>query len=180
MPLTLQRFAATAAALVFGLTACGNQREAASPSPATLSPANKAATAQLAKRLMAEDAAATREHRQEMARLIVAGVAGYREHDRTISLLLHIQNKSAKTIRLFDAGLNVHTLAPDRRVGLAEVETERIIPPHASVEFWLPLRYLRFGEDAGTMRLAQGKPKHIALDVTEIKYTDGTDAGYDD
>lgn len=39
---------------------------------------------------------------------------------------------------------------------------------------------MRFGEDAGSMRLAQGQPKRIELDVKEITYTDRTDARYDD
>jgi hypothetical protein len=114
-----------------------------------------------------------------MARLISVTVSRTRDTDRTISLLLTLRNRSAKTIRSLDAGLEVHDTS-GRRIGLTELRLSKPIPSHGTVTFWYSLRYLRFDEDAGTMRLAAGKPKTARVDVTEIKYADGTDAGYDD
>lgn len=114
-----------------------------------------------------------------MERLIEASVPRTRDADRTITLYVRLHNRSAKTIRALEAGLYVHD-ASGKRIGLTEIGIEKPIAPHGTLEFWYPLRYVRFSEDAGTMRLAAGKPKNIRMDVTEIKYADGTDAGYDD
>ena len=114
-----------------------------------------------------------------MGHLIESSVTKTRDEDRTISLFVHLQNKSAKTIESLDAGLEVHD-SSGTRIGLAEITIARTIAPHASAAFWYPMRYVRFGEDTGTMRLAAGKPKTVRMDVTEIKYADDSDAGYDD
>lgn len=114
-----------------------------------------------------------------MARLIDAQVLDTRDAGRVISLYTRLSNKSAKTIASLDAGITVYD-ASGRRIGLTEIHLPRTVPPRAGVAFWYPMRYLRFSEDAGTMRLAAGKPKHVEIDVTEIKYADGSDAGYDD
>ena len=114
-----------------------------------------------------------------MARLIDSSVTKTRDADRTISLLVRLHNKSGKTIEALDAGLEVHD-ASGTRIGLAEISIAHPLAAHATAAFWYPMRYVRFGEDTGTMRLAAGKPKHVQMDVTEIKYADGTDAGYDD
>lgn len=114
-----------------------------------------------------------------MARLIDANVPQTRDADRTISLYVHLHNRSAKPIRSLEAGLEVHDSA-GKRIGLTEIGIEKPIAAHGTLAFWYPVRYVRFSEDAGTMRLAAGKPKTIQMDVTEIKYADGTDAGYDD
>jgi hypothetical protein len=42
------------------------------------------------------------------------------------------------------------------------------------------MRYYRFGEDAGPLMAAKGKLKTILAQVKEIKYADGSDAGFDD
>lgn len=114
-----------------------------------------------------------------MAKRIDAHVLHAREIDRTISLLVQLHNKSAKSVTSLDSGIFVYDLS-GKRIGMTETHLAKSIPPHTTLTFWYPMRYLRFGEDAGTMRLAEGKPKRIRLDVTEIKYADGSDAGYDD
>lgn len=114
-----------------------------------------------------------------MAKLIDATVSQTRDVDRTISLFIRLQNRSSKAIKSLDAGLEIHD-ASGARVGMSEIHLSRAIRAHASSAFWYPMRYLRFGEDAGTMRMAAGKPKTVEMDVTEIKYADGSDAGYDD
>ena len=160
---------------------CARHTEAAAtPPPAVLSEANKAKAYAVGLQLAAQDRAADKAHRAEMARLIDAAVLRTREQDRTLSLLLRLHNKSAKAVRSIGAGLEVRDPA-GKRLGLAEIDDAPVrIAPHATVTAWEPIRYVRFGEDAGTMRLAAGKPKRIDLQIIELKYADGTDAGYDD
>lgn len=162
-----------AAALTAALAACAN------PSRPVLTAANARAAYAVGQRLAAQDRANTAEHRAEMARLIRADIPKTRDAGRTISLYVRLQNFSAKAISAIDAGLEVHD-ASGRRIGLAEIDLDKTIPPHKALAFWYPMRYLRFGEDAGTMRLAATQPKTAHMEVTEIKYSDGSDAGYDD
>ena len=119
------------------------------------------------------------KHRTEMAALLSVDVLAHRDEEHQIILTLRVHNKSRKVIRRLENGLAV-TDPAGARVGLAEFVVERTIAPQAMVTFQTPLRYLKFGEDAGTMRLAQNKPKQIALEVKEVKFAGGTDAGYDD
>lgn len=159
---------------------CARHPEAAATPPPVLSEANKAKAYAVGLQLAAQDRAADKAHRAEMARLIGARVVRSHEQDRTLSLLLRLQNKSAKAIREIGAGLEVRDPS-GKRLGLAEIDDARVgIPPHRSVSVWLPIRYVRFGEDAGTMRLAAGKPKQFDLQIVELRYADGSDAGYDD
>lgn len=131
-------------------------------------------------RLAAQDRAADKAHRDEMARLIGTSILRTRDADFALSLLLQVHNKSTKVIRRFDAGLEVDAKDSTHRLGLAEIEVNRAIRPQSTSTFWEPVRYLRFGEDSGVVEMAAGKSKNVKLEVTEIKYTDGSDAGYDD
>lgn len=162
-----------AAAFVAALTACSHG------SQATMDPQKAREAYAVGQRLAAQDREEQHEHREEMARVISSTVTQIRDADRTISLFVHLQNKTAKTVNSLDAGLEVHS-ASGARIGLAEVTIRHRVAPHGSAMFWYPMRYVRFGEDTGTMRLAAGKPKRVRMDVTEIKYADGSDAGYDD
>lgn len=163
-----------AAALAAALAACSH-----APAKPILDPVKAQQAFAVGEKLAAQDRAQQAEHREEIAKLIDARVIETRERNRTISLLIRIHNKGAKKIRTLDSGVFVNDTA-GRRVGMTEVTLSKSIAPHATIAFWYPMRYLRFGEDAGTMRLADGKRKRVTLDVTEIKYTDGSDAGYDD
>lgn len=163
-----------AAAFAAALAACSH-----APKQPALTPANAQAAYAVGQRLAAQDRERTAEHRAQMARLIHAAIPKTHDAERTISLYLRLQNLGAKPIRSLDAGLEVHD-ASGKRIGLAEIDIDKTIPPHSTLAFWYPMRYVRFGEDAGTMRLAAGKRKTVHIDVTEIKYADGTDAGYDD
>lgn len=169
-------------ALAAALNGCEHQAEAAAaPSSAqVLSAANKAKAFAVGQALAAADRKAEAEHRAEMDRLIDLSVTRIHDEDRQTTLLVTIANKSKKTISSLDAGLEIHSAATGRRVGLAEVHISRQIAAKSSATFPLALRYVRFGEDAGTMRLMEGRQKRASLEATEIKYTDGTDAGYDD
>lgn len=163
-----------AAALAAALGACSH--ETAKP---ILDPVKAQEAYAVGERLAAQDRANTTNHRAEMARLIQASVSRTREAGRTISLYVRLYNRSAKAIRSMEAGLEVHDAA-GKRIGLTEIGIEKPIAAHGTLAFWYPLRYVRFSEDAGTMRLPAGKPKTVQMNVTEIKYADGTDAGYDD
>lgn len=163
-----------AAACAAALAACSHQA-----AQSTLTPEKAREAYAVGQRLAAQDRAQNAAHRAEIASLIDATVSQSREANRTISLYVRLHNRSPKTIRDLEAGLEVHD-RHGKRIGLTEIAIEKPIAAHGTLAFWYPLRYLRFGEDAGTMRMAAGKPKTISMDVTEIKYTDGTDAGYDD
>lgn len=169
-------------ALAAALSGCEHHAEAAAaPSSAqVLSAANKAKAFAVGQALAAEDRKAETEHRSEMDRLVDLSVTGIRDEDRQITLFIKIANKSKKAIASLDAGLEIHSATTGRRVGLAEVHISRPIAANTTATFPLTLRYVRFGEDAGTMRLMEGRQKRASLEATEIKYTDGTDAGYDD
>jgi hypothetical protein len=140
---------------------------------------NEQKTYELGLRLAAQARAADARHRLAMARIVDIGVTSYRDRERALELMLRVRNKSSKTIRRLDAGIEVAD-ASHTRIGLAEFSVSPSIPPHATAELSVPVAYLRFGEDAGLLVLAAGKPKTITLDVKEIKFADGTDAGYDD
>lgn len=163
-----------AAAFAAALAACSHE----APN-ALLDPAKAKIAYAVGARLAAEDRTAQAEHREEMSRLIGARATKTRDRDRTISFLIQLQNKSAKTIASLDSGLFVYG-SSGRRIGMTEFHLFKRIRPHDVVAFWYPMRYVRFSEDAGTMRLAADKPKRVQLEVTEIKYVDGSDAGYDD
>lgn len=145
----------------------------------TLSPEKAREAYAVGRRLVAQDRDREAAHRAQMARIIDATVSQTRDVDRTISLFIRLHNKAAKAIKSLDAGLEIHD-ASGARIGLSEIHVTHAVPARGSSAFWYPMRYLRFGEDAGTMRMAAGKPKRVRMDVTEIKYTDGSDAGYDD
>lgn len=130
-------------------------------------------------KMAADERKSDAKHRAQMAGLIEVTIVRHRDEEHRIVFTLRVRNKSAKALTRFDSGLEVHDSA-GARIGLAEFRTDRNIGPHQTVTFDQPVTYLRFGEDAGTMRMAQGKRKSIALGVKEIKYADGSDAGYDD
>jgi hypothetical protein len=162
--------------------ACNHRVEAAAtPPPAqTLTAANKAIAAEVGRKLARQDRAVEAAHRAQMDRLVDASVLRIRDGDRDTAFLLRVSNKSYKPIRSFDAGLEVRLVSNGERIGLTELHVDRDIPPNGQVKFSVPLRYVRFGEDTATMRLAEGKAKRAWVEVTEIRYADGSDAGYDD
>jgi hypothetical protein len=140
---------------------------------------NEQKTYELGLRLAAQARAADARHRLQIARIMDVGITSYRDRERALELALRVRSKTPKTIRRFDSGIIVSDAA-HTRIGLAEFTVDRTIPPHATVEIVVPVAYVRFGGDAGGLVVASGKPKTIDLDVKEIKFTDGTDAGYDD
>jgi hypothetical protein len=163
-----------AAALTAAFSACS--REQAKP---LIDPAKAQQAYALGQRLAMQDREQRARHRAQMARLIEATVPKTRETGRTISLFVRLRNRSAKPITALDSGLFVFDRS-GRRIGMAEIHLTRRVGGRESVAFWYPMGYVRFGEDAGTMLLAAALPKNVRMEVTEIRYADGSDAGYDD
>ncbi len=163
-----KRYAALAAIVIaVSSTGCTKHVEAAATPPALqiLTKANRDKTHAVALALMAQDRANDAKHRAEMDRLIDADVVRSRDEDRAVSLLLRLHNKTAKTVKTIGAGLEVDDNR-GKRLGLAEVDGAAIhIQPHGTVSLWLPVRHVRFGEDAGTVRMAACKRKRIRLSV---------------
>ncbi len=181
MSLTSRLMVASALALAAFTTGCTKQTGAAAPPPpSTVSDDYKRKLAAVAQKMAAQDRTDTLAKRQAMARLIDARVVRTADDDRSFSFQLQLKNKSSKPIKTIGAGLEVHDAA-GKRIGLMEIDDAPIrIAANGTLTTWLHEPYVRFGENAGTMRLAQGKAKRIAVNIIEIKYTDGSDAGYDD
>lgn len=134
---------------------------------------------EVARRMQIEAEREDTKHRDMIARLIEAHIARTNEHDRSIDFLLHVKNLARKPIAHLELGLEVHD-ASGKRIGLAEMRTSAHVGAGTERDISIPMRYVRFGEDAGTMREAAGQAKQYDLLVKEITYTDGSDAGYDD
>lgn len=163
-----------AAVFAAALVACSYQ----SPK-AVLDPAKATVAYTVGARLAAQDRTEQAEHRKAMSRILDARVTQTKDKDRTISFFIQLRNKCDKRITSLDSGLFVYG-EDGQRIGMAELHLAKPIAAHATSAFWYPMRYVRFSEDAGTMRLAAGRPKRVRLQVTEVKYADGADAGYDD
>jgi hypothetical protein len=131
-------------------------------------------------RMAAQANADDRRHKAMLAKLIAPAVALVSEDDRKIVLHFAFRNLSAKEIKKLDLGLELHDAKTGARIAMSEVHVTRDIAGHGTVAFDYPMRYYRFGEDAGPLMAAKGKPKTIVAQVKEIKYADGSDAGFDD
>lgn len=129
-------------------------------------------------RLEREDRASTLARRGAMARVIALSVARVADKASGVEIEIGVANRSDETITGFDAGLEVRDVRSRRRIGLAELHIQRRVPPHGRLSFGYPMRYVRFGEDTGSMRLARGRAKTAALDPTGVRFGDGrgTDA----
>lgn len=154
------------------LTACSAEKPA-------ISPENAAKAQAVGARLAAQEAADAAKHKAEIAKLIRAELSHVHERDRTMSLTLGIVNYTAKTVKSLEFGLEVDD-ASGKALGRAELRTAQTIGPKASASITFNFPYTKFGSGTGAVREALGKPKRYLLDVKEIKYTDGSDAGYDD
>lgn len=129
----------------------------------------------LAKQAQQHEAA----HDREIGKLMTLDVRSHHEQEHQITLTLRIQNKTGKTIKSLDCGIEVHD-RKGARVGMAEFDFDRDIPAHQMVTFDHPIKYVTFGPDAGTMRMAYLLPKTVAIDVKKVHFADGSEAGYDD
>lgn len=130
-------------------------------------------------RLQLEAEREDRAHRAALARVIDAEIVKAPERERSIEYVVRVKNLTRKTIAHIEFGLEVHD-ASGKRIGLAEMRSDAHVLARTQRDLEIPMRYVRFGEDAGPMREAAGQPKTYELLVKEIKYTDGSDAGYDD
>jgi hypothetical protein len=119
-----------AAALAAALAACSH-----APAKPILDPVKAQQAYAVGQRLAAQDRKDQAEHRKEIAKLIDARVIETRERNRTISLLVRLHNKSAKTIRTLDSGVFVYNTAGNR-IGMTEITLAKAIAPNATVAFW--------------------------------------------
>ena len=118
-------------------------------------------------------------HDRAIDKLMLLDVPAHKEQEHQIIVTMRVQNKSTKTIESLDCGI----IVADRkgaRIGMAEFDFDRKIAPHQTLTFDHAIRYVTFGPDAGSMRLAYQRPKTVEVDVKKIHFADGTEAGYDD
>ncbi len=135
---------------------------------------------EVALRLAAQARADDTMHKAEIAKLITSKITLASEADRSLVLHMDLQNLTAKQVKNLEIGLEFDDAKTGARVGQAEVQLRRNIAAHGRISFDYPMRYIRFSEDAGPMMASKGKAKKLDAQVTEIKYADGTDAGFDD
>ncbi len=135
---------------------------------------------EVALRLAAQARADDTMHKAEIAKLIASKITLASEGDRSLVLHMDLQNLTAKQVKNLEIGLEFDDAKTGTRIGQAEVQLRRNIAPHGRIAFDYPMRYIRFSDDAGPMMASKGKAKKLDAQVTEIKYTDGTDAGFDD
>ncbi|MFN2448408.1 MAG: hypothetical protein ABR508_01255 [Candidatus Baltobacteraceae bacterium] len=175
------RAALAAAAAAVTLASCAQQHReaAATPPPGAVSEQYKKRVAQVGHHLEAQDRANAARHAAQMAAVIGARVLQIKDVDTGVAFLISVHNKTAKTIRSLGEGYEVR--AGSKRIGLLEVDEARAkVRPHATVRFWQKEPYTRFGDEAGDMRQAQDRHKTATVKIIEVKYSDGSDAGYDD
>lgn len=135
---------------------------------------------EVALRLAAQADADDKLHKAMLAKLIASTVTLVSEDDRKVVLHFAFQNLSDKEIKKLELGLEFDDAKTNARIAMSEVHLTRNIPAHGRIAFDYPMRYYRFSEDAGPLMAAKGKPKTLVAQVKEIKYADGTDAGFDD
>ncbi len=131
-------------------------------------------------RMAAQAHADDTRHKDELAKLITSKITLVNERERSIVLHIDLQNLTAKQVKTIEIGLEFDNAKGGARVGLSEIRLTRNIAPNGRIAFDYPMRYVRFGEDAGPMMASKGAAKTLTAQVTEIKYADGTDAGFDD
>lgn len=122
------------------------------------------------KRLEREDRANDAARRAAMAQLIALNVVKVSDRERGIELVIDGANRTEKPIVGFDAGLEIDDAASHKRIGLAELHVMQALNPKSRAKFTYPMRFVRFGEDTGTMRLAAGRPKVARLDVFGVRF----------
>jgi len=135
---------------------------------------------EVALRLAAQAHADDMMHKAEIAKLITPTITLISEDDRKIVLHVDLKNLSDKQIKTLELGLEFDDAKTNARIAMAEVHITRNIAGKGRIAFDYPMRYYRFSEDAGPLMASKGKPKTLVAQITEIKYADGTDAGFDD
>ena len=105
-----------------------------------------------------------------MSRIVCVDAVIASENEEGIVLRVTIANLTAKTIAGIDAGVQVVDVRGGRRIGLQELHVDRTVRPHVRMTLVEPRRYATFGEDAGSMRLALGRPKRVWIDVLGVRY----------
>lgn len=161
-------------AISASLAACSSQKQSQ-----VITPQNASLAKQIGAQLAAKEREETSRHRAEILKLVRAELSNVSETDRVLSLHVGAINYTTKTIKALEVGLEVHD-ASGAVIGRTELRSGKRIGPKSQQMLTFNIPYTQFGEGTGPVREALGKPKTYVLDVKEIKYTDGSDAGYDD
>lgn len=130
-------------------------------------------------RLAAQDRENEERHRAAIAKLVRIDAVRIDERDRTIRVAFTIHNLSSKDVKALEFSFESDGVSGNR-IGTTELRTGEPVRGKSTRALVLQIPYTQFGEDTGPMREALGKPQRYSLDVKEIKYADGSDAGYDD
>jgi len=163
-------------AMVASLAACSSQAKQQSQ---YITPQNAAKAQAVGAQLAAQEAEETAQHKAEISRLIRAELSNAKESDRTLRLALGVINYTNKTIKSLEIGLEVDD-ANGNALGRTELRSAQTIGPKAQTSIVFNRPYTAFGSGTAAVRESLGKSKRYLFDVKEIKYTDGSDAGYDD
>ena len=161
-------------AIAASLTACSSQ-----PKPPVITAQNAALAQHVGAQLAAKEREETARHRAEIAKLIYVNLSHATETDRTLTLAVHTTNFTPKTINALELGLEVDD-AQGNALGRCELRSGKTVDAKSQTTIAFAMPYTKFGSGTAAVREALGKPKRYLLDVKEIKYTDGSDAGYDD
>ena len=92
---------------------------------------------------------------------------------------LEVHNFSKKTVHRFDIALALLTPA-GKTLGTTEIHVIHTFLPLARAHFSTVFPYTQFGEDTGNVVLAKGQRLRWNARIKEIRYADGSRAGYDD
>ena len=115
--------------------------------------------------------------RAKMAKLVRVRVLSSRDLGQGIALVFEITNRSAKPLTQIGGAMEVRRVGHSARIGLIELHLKITVTPHARVRIERDMWYLRFGEDAETMRAAARAPKRFTITIRQLVYADGTKVG---
>jgi hypothetical protein len=163
-------------AIAASLAACSSQTQ---KQEQVITPQNAALAKQIGAKLAEQEREVASRHRAALSKLIRVELSNVRETDRTMSLHASAINYNDRSINALEIGLEVHDAA-GKVLGRTELRSGKLIGPKSQASIVFNIPYTQFGEGTGPVREALGARKTYLLDVKEIKYTDGTDAGYDD
>jgi hypothetical protein len=119
-----------------------------------------------------EDAAA-----RQIAPLLDAAVLSGKDDVDRIAFVVRVHNKTAKTIKHVDLGLDIFDVTTKGAVGHIELNIDRIVAPHTTATFQVPVMYRLFDADAGMMMGAARHPKRFVVSPDSVQFTDGSVVG---
>lgn len=131
-------------------------------------------------RLAQEDHRQALERRAEIAKAVRVDGLHVSEGDRFMLIVFVVHNLSQKPIARFDVAFEADASGGGRRIATTELHERITVGANASTTVSRRIPYTQFGDDTGPMREAAGKPQHDSVRVKWIRYSDASEAGYDD